>query len=57
MTPELLREIAKGGVAVILSCGLLAILWKFVDSLTDLVSLMERQTEALEMLVRIYSGS
>ena len=57
MNPELLKEAFKGGIGMVLAVGLLVILWKFVDSLTDLVSLMERQTEALEMLVRIYSGS
>ena len=60
MDTELIREIVKGGVAIILSCG---VLWIFYTVVKDDVEQqqflrdhMTRQTQALEKLVRIYAG-
>lgn len=60
MTVELIREIVKGGVSVILSCGIVVILYTAIKDDAEQNSFlrahMERQTVALETLVRIYSG-
>lgn len=60
ITPELIESIVKGGVAVILSVGIIVILYTVVkDDDTEqqfLRDQMSRQTEALERLVKIYSG-
>ena len=60
MDAKLVEAIVKGGVAVILSVGMIVILYAVVkdDAEQDrfLRDQMERQTDALEELVRIYSG-
>jgi hypothetical protein len=60
MDSELVKEIVKGGVAVILSVGLVGILYEAVRGdkaeMTRQLDLASRQTVALEQLVQIYSG-
>jgi len=59
--------LVKGGVAVILSVGICVILYEAVkgdkeerrimaDAMRQQLDLAERQTKALEELVKIYSG-
>lgn len=68
MNTEIIKEIVKGGVAVILSTGVVGVLgfnaWILYNQ-TELLKinlqqqevLMERQTIALEEISRTYSGN
>jgi len=60
MDPKLVDAIVKGGVAVVLSFGMILILYTVVKDKADekafLREHMSRQTDALEKLVAIYSG-
>jgi hypothetical protein len=57
---DLVKEIVKGGVAVILACGLIAFLcfqsYIQYHQLDTLRANSERQTIALEMISRTYTG-
>lgn len=60
MNKETIEALSKAGVAVILSIGMILILYTVVkddaEEKTFLRDHMTRQTEALEELVEIYSG-
>lgn len=60
ITSELVQEVVNGGVAVILSVGLIVILYTAIaESASErhfLNQHMERQTTAIEKLVKIYWG-
>lgn len=60
MNPEIIREIIKGGIGMVLAVGLIVILYKAVadDKAADrfLHEHMARQTAALEELVATYTG-
>jgi hypothetical protein len=60
MDKGLIQEIVKGGVSVILSVGIIVILYQAIvgDGTQSqfLQDHMARQTVALETLVKIYSG-
>ena len=60
MDIELLKEIVKGGVAIILSVGILFIFWTVVKDDAEeqqfLREHMTRQTEAFERIAKIYAG-
>lgn len=53
---KLIDTIVKGGVSVILSIGLLAILGAHVYIQFEQIKVMARQTAALEEIARTYAG-
>lgn len=60
ITPQLIQEVVKGGVAFVLSIGLCFILYAAVagdkEERRFLNDHMARQTAALEVLADVYSG-
>tara|TARA_R110000772_G_scaffold77138_6_gene166205 strand:+ start:926 stop:1135 length:210 start_codon:yes stop_codon:yes gene_type:complete len=67
MRIELVEAIVKGGVAMVLSIGLTFILYEAIkgdkeerrimaETMRQQLDLAERQTQALETLVKVYSG-
>lgn len=50
---DIIDSVGKIWIGSIAVLGILIVFWKFIDKLTPI---LERQTEALETLVKIYSG-
>ena len=61
MNLDLAKEIVKGGIAMVLSVGIVLILYVAIKDDESEKQFrnqhLERQTTALETLVRIYSGN